>query len=247
MPATDRLVGLHVAAQRVRFQVESFGGNCAQVFLSSPRNFRPPVLSGVSSEGVPSWVHAAYVVNVASDDPQVRAKSRAKLAMELAAAAQFGARGVVVHPGSCHDESVGRRRWLRFFLDLGPFDLPVLLENSAGRGIAQTPEQVVKLANLLRPYSQVCLDTCHAWASGWEPVDYLWALERELGRGCVSLVHANDARYGQGSSRDGHAHLDEGQIGLDSVAWCVREAGCPAVCETPDPRSVKLLVEALGA
>lgn len=242
------MIGLHVGATNPRQQVERHGGDCAQVFLASPLRWAgPDPRREWTCDDYPTWTHAAYLVNVCADDEDVRHRSWQRLARELRAAANYGALGVVVHPGTCADANTGRSRWAQFLDSWGPFDVPVILENSAGRGIAQTPEQLFLLWYTLREYgAQVCIDSAHAWAAGWRPHLYARQFMRMGGRKPIALLHANDSARGQGSGQDAHANVGDGEIGLFDVVELIRETGAPAVCETPSPSSVGVLKAVLG-
>ena len=75
------------------------------------------------------------------------------------------------------------------------------------------------------------LDTCHAWAAGWDLETAVDDVRAITGR--VDLVHLNNSRDPQGSSRDRHAPLDDGEIPTELLVGVARSAGCPVVLETP--------------
>ena len=75
------------------------------------------------------------------------------------------------------------------------------------------------------------LDTCHAWAAGWDLATAVDDVRARTGR--IDLVHLNNSRDPAGSSRDRHAPLAEGEIPTELLLDVARAAGCPVVLETP--------------
>lgn len=237
-----RLIGAHVVAHETKqaLHVGAAGSNAAQVFLGSPRSWTPDP-SGEYAAEVPTWVHAPYICNVASDDPLTGTRSRMSLYRTIEATWRYGGRGVVVHPGSCIDLDEGLHRWMLFAdaLDAkGLPPVPLMLECSAGRGVAQTPEQVAHLWATCtdvtdHPFS-VVVDTQHAWAAGWVPADYVQTL-KAMGVQ-VGLLHLNGSKVEQGSYHDRHAipSSDDDTLGMDAIARTVEVAGhdVPAIFET---------------
>jgi deoxyribonuclease-4 len=93
------------------------------------------------------------------------------------------------------------------------------------------------------------LDTCHAWAAGWDLSRVVDDVRAITGR--VDLVHLNNSRDPAGSGRDRHAPLGSGEIPLELLVGVARAAGCPVVLETPGDgpahaEEIELLREALS-
>jgi deoxyribonuclease-4 len=258
------LLGAHVSAADPRAGALLRGADVVQLNLSAPRNWRAPKVRPDAAElkawDVPVFVHAPYLVNFASINPEVRAKSRQCLLEQLAACEAIGAAGLVVHGG--HPTGAGTladgvKGWVE---GLGGItsSVPVLIENTAN-GSAPVARRLEDLAVLWSALASTganvgyCLDTCHAWAGG-EPLDGL--VERTLEvTGRVDLVHLNESRDAFDSRRDRHAGLGSGLIGLDALTSVVRDArdlaGAPSVLETPGDASehsaeLTLLRERLG-
>jgi deoxyribonuclease-4 len=159
----------------------------------------------------------------------------------------------VVHAGSAvagarREEALAQLRELLLpLLDEVPDDGPrLLVEPTAGGGqaLAARVEQLADYFAALEhhPRLGVCLDTCHAQAAGHDLAvpggvrAMLGALVKAVGRGRLGLVHANDSRDPCGSTRDRHAAIGEGSIGLDPFGELfVHPAtrGVPVVVETP--------------
>ena len=187
---------------------------------------------------VPVYVHAPYLLNPSSIKPELRAKSRAALMAQVNAAAQVGARGVVVHgghptgDGTTADAVAG---WVEVLSGWVPA-VPVLIENTAGgaAGPARTLDGLRQLWAALGDLDTnvgFCLDTCHAHAGGLALDGLVDRLLPIVGR--IDLVHPNDSRDSFNSGRDRHANLGAGEIGLDAIVDVVAAANAPTVVETP--------------
>jgi deoxyribonuclease-4 len=199
----------------------------------------------------PLFIHAPYLLNLASSDAALRDKSRLRLAGDLQRANDWQAAGVVLHLGSAGPEvspRQARRRVstaLRQVLAATDPPATLILENCAGQGniVGASPEELGEIIDLAGGERlQVCLDTAHAFAAGFalhtpEGLDEL--LERcERAFGCqhLALVHANDSLGALGSNRDRHAQIGQGHIGL--AGWRVimsepRLQELPFIMETP--------------
>jgi deoxyribonuclease-4 len=185
-------------------------------------------------------VHAPYMLNVASTNNRIRIPGRKLLAEHAQAAAAIGARAMVVHGGhvlATDDPAVGVDNWRKTFdrqAKNGGFPVQLLIENTAGGGnaMARDLDAVARLWEAVGEFGAgFVLDTCHAWAAGWDlgtAVDDVRAIT-----GRVDLVHLNNSRDPAGSSRDRHAPLGEGQIPTELLVEVARTAGCPVILETP--------------
>jgi deoxyribonuclease-4 len=234
-------IGAHVPSIHPLEEAAAVGADVVQVFLSNPKSWKKPPARADAGElrsaGLPIYVHAPYLINVASPNNRVRIPSRTILADTLEAAAGVGAVAVVVHGGHLGDDedpAVGVERW-RKALEAVERPVPILLENTAGGGNAVLRD-LSRLGPLWEAIGHlgvgVCLDTCHAWAAGED-------LETAVGRvravtGGIDLLHCNDSRDPAGSSRDRHANLGRGFIPPALLAGVAAAAGAPIVVETPD-------------
>jgi deoxyribonuclease-4 len=236
------LLGAHVERSSVLEDAERTGSEAVQIFLSAPRTWAAPRLRGdeesLRTSGLLVYVHAPYLVNPASLNPEVRARSRQAIVEQAEAALRVAAKGLVVHGGHPTGSGTvedGIRGWLEVLEGL---ELPVklLVENTAGgnAAVARRFDAFARLHEALTWAGHdigVCLDTCHAHAGGEE---LLGMCDRVRAfAGTIDLVHANDSRDPFDSGRDRHANLGDGACGLDAVAAVVAAAGCPAVVETP--------------
>lgn len=215
-----------------------------QIFLSHPQSWKQPVprddAEQLRDSDVDVFVHAAYIINVASPNNRVRVPSRRLLLQQARAAADIGAKGLIVHGGHVTgdvDISQGFVNWRKAFqyaADQGGFPLPVLVENTAGgqHACARRFENLSRLWEEIGDFSPgLCLDTCHAHAGG-EDLDGVVDRVRAI-TGRVDLVHANDSRDEFDSGRDRHANLGDGHIDPDKIVDIISAARCPAVVETP--------------
>jgi deoxyribonuclease-4 len=230
-------IGAHVDSSDPVAQAAARGADVVQLFLGDPQSWKAPVLPTVELGALPFFVHAPYVINVASPNNKIRIPSRKILANHAAAAAGLGARGLIVHGGHVtagEDASVGVANWVKA-LERAELPLPVLVENTAGgeHAMARRFDAIARLWDAIGGFDNVgfCLDTCHAWAGGEELVDVVARVKAITGR--IDLVHCNDSRDAFGSGADRHANLGAGEIGLDALVEVVRAAGCPVVVETP--------------
>src|SRR4051812_15182326 len=163
-----------------------FGCEALQIFNQSPRMWRPTQYkdedvaefrSRMSDGPIKSVViHAVYLINVASKDPEVRSKSLASLTQALRVGDAIGADGVVFHPGSTVgeplDESMQRIADAVREVLAGSDSCPLLLEDTAGAGgtIGRSFEELAQLIEMSGGGSRlgICLDSCHMLASGYD-------------------------------------------------------------------------------
>ncbi len=222
----------------------------SQFFLGDPQGWKGPVVAydggapalraAADAAGVDLYVHAPYVLNVATTNNRIRIPSRKLLQQTVTAAAEIGAKAVIVHGGhvaKTDDPAVGFDNWRKCIerLDLA---VPLLIENTAGgdNAMARRLERIARMWDAVgsAPGGDAvgfCLDTCHAHAGGEELADIVDKVKAVTGR--IDLVHANDSRDTFGSGADRHANLGNGSIAADDLVDVVRAAGAPVVCETP--------------
>jgi deoxyribonuclease-4 len=234
-------IGAHVGGRDPLQAAAERDADLVQVFLSNPQSWKKPSPRSDAEElrgsGLPIYVHAPYLVNVGSPNNRVRIPSRKILGETVEAAAAVGAQAVIVHGGHIGDDEdprIGWERW-RKALEAVELAVPVLIENTAGGGnaVAREIDRYGPLWEQIGDFDVgVCLDTCHAWAAGEDLETVVERLAAVTGR--VDLVHCNDSRDPQGSSRDRHANLGAGQIPGPLLVDVVRRADAPVVVETPD-------------
>ena len=236
------ILGSHVPTADPLAEAASRGAEVIQVFLSAPKAWKPPRqrddTERLRLSPLPIYVHAPFLVNVATSNPRVRHPSRNSLQRTCEAAAEIGAKGVVVHGGHLPaDEpaATGFANW-RTTLERLETDVAVLIENTAGGNNAMT-RRVDRIEGLWEAVDGVdvplgfCLDTCHLWSAG---EDLGEGIERILGIvGTIDLLHLNDSHDEPGSGRDRHANLGHGVVPAEALTQVVKAAGAPVILETP--------------
>jgi deoxyribonuclease-4 len=190
--------------------------------------------------GVDLYVHGPYLINVATTNNRIRIPSRKLLQQHIDAAAEIGAKALIVHGGHVNaddDPAKGFDNW-RKAVDYTDLKIPLLIENTAGGGNAMARE-VERIGQLFEAVSGAdgadmvgfCLDTCHAHAGG---IELATAVDRVLAAtGRIDLVHANDSRDAFGSGADRHTSFGEGHVDHDAFVEVIRSAGTPVIAETP--------------
>jgi deoxyribonuclease IV len=236
------LLGAHVPTADPVGEAAARGAEVVQIFLSSPRMWAAPKprqdVEVLRAAGLPLYVHSPYLLNLASADEVVRARSLELLQATCAAAEVVGALGVVVHGGQLgagEALEVGPARW-RAALEQLASTVPVLVEDTAGgpQAVATTIDRIARLWAAIGDVEVpvgFCLDTCHLHAAGEELIAGTERLLAELGR--IDLVHVNDSKDAAGSGRDRHENLGAGQLDPDALVAALRLAAAPAVVETP--------------
>src|SRR6476619_742594 len=243
-------IGAHVEQSDPVAEAVARGTTLVQFFLGDPQGYKgpevryeggPAALRAAAAEaGVDLYVHAPYIVNVATTNNRIRIPSRKLLQQHMDAAAEIGAKGLIVHGGHVNkddDPGTGFDNW-RKAIDATDLKLPLLIENTAGGDNAMTRylERIEGVWDAISSCEQAdkvgfCLDTCHAHAGGNRletVVDDVLAIT-----GRIDLVHCNDSRDEFDSGADRHANFGAGKIEPDLLAAVVRDAGAPVICETP--------------
>ena len=243
--AARRRIGAHIPSTELFDAAKARGADVVQIFLGDPQAWtKPEVLfdggavalrEAAEAADVELYVHAPYIINVASTNNRIRIPSRKLLQQTVTLAAEVGAKGVVVHGGHVtkgEEPQAGLDNWRKAMERLEP-GAPVLIENMAGgeHGMTRTLEMLGRLFETLDGTDAgFCLDTCHAHAGG---IDLTLGVQQVLdATGRIDLVHVNDSKGEFGSGQDRHANLGDGTIGAEVIAKVVTEAGAPAVCET---------------
>ena len=197
-------------------------------------------------------IHAVYLLNCASDDPDIRAKSLASLSNSLRVGDAIGASGVVLHPGSAKTGHVGEaiaRAGETIREALAESDsCPLHLENTAGAGgtLGRSIEELAELIDASGADSRIglCLDSCHLFASGYDirtvpGMDATVAeIAAKIGLERLGSLHLNDSQTALGSNRDRHADIGEGELGAKGCAAFLSAPefeGLACVLETPGP------------
>jgi deoxyribonuclease IV len=255
---------VHVAGGYVKAveHAKAAGAGAMQVFSSNPRSYRTSAVDVEALEDFarlrreagldPCAIHTPYLVNLASADPKVARGSLGLLRNDLTVAARGGMRFVNTHLGSYGTRDRGQAleaicSALEAALAAIAPRVFLVVENSAGAGnlaggtLAELGWLTSRIAH---PQLGICLDTAHAWASGYEintkeGVDrFLDEAEREIGLDRILMFHFNDTEVPLGASRDRHWHIGEGRIGVE---------GFRALLAHPELREKTAILETPGS
>jgi deoxyribonuclease-4 len=258
-------IGAHVStaggAVKAFERGAAMGCESLQIFVKSPNQWRAKALAAEdvtafkaehTSSGLPVTAHAAYLINLASPKEDALTASIAGLTDELDRCDTLGLGGLVVHPGGhlgsgvmTGIESIARSI-NTILASRPPGSTLLLLENTAGQGtsLGGRFEELGAMLKLIDEKERmgVCLDTCHAYSSGYDlvtPEGYeamLEDFEREIGLSNLRCMHINDSKHPLGSHKDRHENIGEGLIGEQAFARLLNDkrlADIPMILETP--------------
>jgi len=259
------LIGAHVSASggldKALERMQEIGADAAQIFVQSPRawrptNHKPETIERFKSErsrlGAPVFAHALYLVNLASENDELYRKSIETMCITMDVACRIELAGVVFHIGSHHGggfegalERVAQA--MEEILEHTSDTTWLLMENAAGAGgaVGRSLEELAALHERLDRHERlgICLDSCHLYVSGWDvteraELDHLVAeLARLIGLERLRALHVNDAKAPLGSNRDRHENIGQGMMGEKLGVFLSHPAFAqlPALLETPGP------------
>jgi deoxyribonuclease IV len=259
------LIGAHVSPaggldKAIERGIEK-GCEAIQIFNQSPRMWRPTAygdddFAAFKKAMKPSpvkavLIHAVYLLNCASEDAEIRDKSRASLIQSLRVGAGIGAAGVVLHPGSAKQGDVKqaiKRAGQVIKEALSETDRCHLhLEDTAGAGgtLGRAFEELAELLSAAGGSRRlgICLDSCHLLASGYDIrtaaglTKTIDEFDRVVGIKRLGSLHLNDSQTPLGSNRDRHANIGTGELG---------ERGCAAYLSEPRFDKLPLVIETQG-
>jgi deoxyribonuclease-4 len=259
------LIGAHVSqAGGLPKAIErgsEIGCEAIQIFNQSPRMWKPTAYSdadfaafrdAMADSPIQAVViHAVYLLNTASEDPEIREKTVASLVQSLRVGDAIGATGVVLHTGSAKQGDVGEaiaRAGEVIAEALEQTDGCALhLEDTAGAGgtLGRSFEELAAIIDAADGSDRlgVCLDSCHLLASGYDVrspeglSDTLDRFDEIVGLDRLGSLHLNDSVNPLGSNRDRHADIGDGELG---------EAGCGAFLSEPRFDSLPCVLETPG-
>jgi deoxyribonuclease-4 len=267
MAATFR-AGVHVSIaasfEQAALDAHRIGCTAFQIFSASPRMWRASLpslpacarlrLTRENLDLKPLVIHDNYLINLASADAAIRAKSIQAFRGELERAILLGAEYLVAHPGSYKNQSLEQS--LLHFADslekashgIETKALTLLLENTAGQGsaIGSRLEELAAIRLLSRDRVGYgigyCLDTAHLLAAGYDITassgleDTLAQADTVLNLDRVPVLHLNDSKAPLGSRVDRHEHIGKGHIGAHAFARLLQHKklrGKAFILETP--------------
>jgi deoxyribonuclease-4 len=238
----------------------AIGATAIQVFTKTPNQWREPALDApvvdrfraeLARHDIGMVVaHDSYLINLASPDEALRAKSMKSFIAELHRCSALGIPWVVSHPGNYMDDrAAGLGRNARGYaecLAAVPGAVGVLIEGTAGAGTAlgATFEELRALRDAMPDEARArvgfCLDTAHLHAAGYDVAGGIMAVweefDRVVGLDLLKCLHLNDSKAARGSHLDRHQWIAEGTIGADPFRRIMRDprfAPVIKIIETP--------------
>lgn len=194
--------------------------------------------------------HDSYLINLASPDVSLRARSIESFRAELRRCHALGLNALVSHPGNFMDDRASglarNAEAIGIALAAEPGPTRLLMELTAGQGtvLGSTFEEMAALLDgiptAVRDRVGVCLDTAHVWAAGYDIVsDYDGAMTRfddVIGFARLGCLHLNDSKAKLASHLDRHELIAEGTIGEGTFRRIMtdpRLSSIPKILETP--------------
>ncbi len=233
---------------------------CLQIFTKSPRQWNAAPLDQAKaadfhkkwreSELFPLVAHDSFLINLASPDETLRAKSVAAMIDEIERADALGCDFLVTHCGARlkSSEEVGLRNLAASLTEClektADLNVKIALEITAGQGTclgAPFSHIGEVLKSVDSPRLSSCFDTCHAFAAGHDIVSNLDGVladfDAHIGLENLGVMHLNDAKGTLGGHLDRHEHIGEGAIGLEAMRAILNHPKLkhlPFILETPD-------------
>jgi deoxyribonuclease IV len=264
-PANTLLAGAHMSIAGGIHQAFERGHRVRcrtiQIFLKNSNRWKAKILNeqdrilfhhAQNNTAIePVLAHDSYLINLASPDPDLYQKSIDAFTEEMKRANFLGIPHLVMHPGahmgSGTEAGVAKvAQALLQALDIVEPPIGILIENTAGQG-SSLGWRFEQLAAILEQVGNsdrvgVCLDTCHAFAAGYDLrtekgyEETLQEFDRLIGIEKIRAFHVNDSKKDLGSRVDRHFHIGKGFIGLEAFRFLVNDqrfAAIPKILETP--------------
>ena len=209
--------------------------------------------------------HAGYLINLGVEGTENHEKSLRSLSDEMLRCEQLGIRSLVLHPGSHLGAGMEAgircvvRNLDRLHAEHPKLKVRITLETTAGQGAclgARFEEIAEIIASVKDPKRlEVCLDTAHAFAAGYDlsapkGAEKTFAeFDKVIGLNRLSVLHINDSKVALGSRVDRHDNLGKGKIGLETFRWIMRSkelAEIPKILETPKGKDLAEDIEAMA-
>ena len=249
--------GLHLSLERAR----ELDCDTVQIFSHNPRGWEIKRKDNEEIRGFiearrkynisPVFIHTSYLINLASGNPSLAARSVDMVLQELDIADSIGAEYVVLHTGSAtgQDPVMARKRaitCLKRIAERGEWQAGLLLENTAGE-LGDITSKINEISEIIeqvpgRIISGICIDTCHAFSAGYDITNEYGIellsdeIRKFIGKEKIRLLHLNDAKGTLGSGLDRHEHIGQGKIGLTGFRNFLNHkvfSDIPIILETP--------------
>jgi deoxyribonuclease-4 len=236
-------------------RIVSLGGNSLMTFASSPRSLQTRPISEheiklytdkkTKFKIGPHFLHAVCLVNLASDNKNYVKVSTNSLIFYQRLVGQIESAGTIFHIGSHKGRGLSETidqivSAINFILDSSPKNARLILENSAGLSgtVGSSFSELGEIIGRIGDKSKlgVCLDTQHAFASGYTLDKVIGEFHKHIGLKHLSVIHLNDSLVDFNSSRDRHANWGEGKIGIENLKPFINDPrlkNIPFILETP--------------
>lgn len=270
-------LGVHVSTaggvEKAVERASEYGCNTFQIFVSNPRGWKPTIIAEADIQSFrqkyanagmqDAFAHAIYLINMATDDPEMRDKSIDSLISGLNYTDKLGLNGLVTHIGSHGGVGIvtGIERVVSCIdeiMESYQGDAWLLLENTAGAGnlVGDKIEEVGAIIQKCK-FDKVgfCLDTAHAFESGL-PIhtaagleQVLDLIENHIGLEKLKAIHLNDSMTDFNSKRDRHENFGKGFIGEEALTRIINHPKLkdkPFAMETPEVKEgndIKKMIE----
>lgn len=263
---SEPLLGAHMSIAGGVFNAflhgQAVGCNTIQIFVKSTNQWKAKPLGAEEVEkyhqlqketGIaPVVAHDSYLINVASQDKALYAKSREALKIEVERCQTLKIPYLVMHPGS-HvgaGEKVGlatiAQALNEIFSEVEDKGTKIALEATAGQG-SNLGYKFEHLAEIISQVKQnhrlaVCLDTCHIFAAGYDIKtadgykNTMAEFDKIVGLNRLAAIHFNDSKKGFGSRVDRHEQIGKGEIGKEPFGFFLNDSrltNVPKILETP--------------
>jgi deoxyribonuclease-4 len=274
-------IGAHVSAaggvENAPIRANEIGAKAFALFTKNQRRWKSPPLSKENIDGFKEncaaygysmdyiMPHDSYLINLGHPEKDKLQKSRDAFLVELQRCEQLGIKLLNFHPGN-HLNKHSPAACLAVIADSINWALDqtegvtAVIENTAGQGtsLGYRFEQLADIIDQVEDKSRVgvCIDTCHAWAAGYDFSDEAGFRQvfndfsEIVGFEFLKGMHLNDSKKALGSRVDRHDSLGKGKIGLDGFRFIMQDErfdGIPLILETPNterwPKEIKMLYE----
>lgn len=225
-------------------------GRPAQIFLSGPQSSHLNISdaelvaagAAIAATGANLYIHSPYIINLCTATTAENDSYHTRLLIKnLQYGAIIGARGVVVHVGKSTTQPLEvalatMKANLIAAMEHATEACPILLETPAGQGtevLCSRGPFVEFVMSIGDPRVRMCIDTCHVFVSGEDPLVYVTEVVAHQ-KEALALIHFNDSATVCGSCLDRHAFVGEGHVGLatlSKIATVATSAGIHMVIE----------------